>query len=163
LSDLAKFLGRHKRVAIDTTVFVYFVEASERYGELAKSIFAWVKRPGNSASASTIVVTELMSHLYKEAEAARGGKLSSLHRGSWEEERPEIVIMLARYPNLEWVAADFAVADLAARFRARYGLKTPDALHAATAVQVGATGFVTNDTGFNRVMEFETLQFDALL
>jgi predicted nucleic acid-binding protein len=163
LNKLGKFLGEHKRVAIDTNIFVYLVEASDRYGEFAKALFAWVKRPGNSAVASTIVVTELMVPLYKEAAPLVAGKLSSLHGVFGEEERPEVLMMIARYPNLEWITADFAVADLAARYRARYGLKTPDALHAATAVHAGATGFVTNDVGFNRVIEFETLQFESLL
>ena len=147
MSELSRFVANHKRVAIDTNIFVYLVEASERYGELAKALFAWVKRSGNSAVASTIVVTELLVPLYKEA--------------SREQERSEIFSVLARYPNLEWIAADLVIADLAAQCRARYGLKTPDALHAATAIHAGATGFVTNDVSFNRVEEFETLQFEA--
>ena len=41
--------------------------------------------------------------------------------------------------------------EQAARLRAMTGLKTPDALHAATALAVGSTLFVTNDGGFRRV------------
>lgn len=159
MNGLAEFLREHKRVAIDTNIFVYLIQASEPYGGLARTLFAWVKQPGNSAVASTIVVTELLVPLYKEALTG----LSRLQQASGEKERPEVLIMLERYPNLEWIPADLAVADRAARFRARYGLKTPDALHAATAVHAGATGFVTNDASFNRVDEFRTLQFDTLL
>lgn len=36
----------------------------------------------------------------------------------------------------------------AAELRASTKLKTPDALHAATAVEVGCTLFITNDGGF---------------
>jgi predicted nucleic acid-binding protein len=71
--------------------------------------------------------------------------------------------LLAKYPNLAWVDADFGIANRAAELRARYGLKTPDALHAATAIDAGVTGFVTNDAEYGRVQEFQTLQFEKLL
>jgi predicted nucleic acid-binding protein len=35
----------------------------------------------------------------------------------------------------------------AARLRAQYGLRTPDAIHGATALAGGADGILTNDTG----------------
>ncbi len=41
---------------------------------------------------------------------------------------------------------------MAARMRALYGLKTPDALQAATAVRSGATAFITNDAGLKRMI-----------
>jgi len=41
--------------------------------------------------------------------------------------------------------------EQAAQLRAATGLKTPDAVHAATALVVGASLFVTNDPAFRRV------------
>jgi predicted nucleic acid-binding protein len=146
-------LAGHRRIAIDANVFIYLIEASERYGELAQAVFEWVKQPGHSAVASTLVLTELLVPLYRE----RGSPTANGH-----DKVSRARTILATYPNLEWIAADFGIADLAAQYRAQYLLKTPDALHAATAVHAGATGFVTNDGGFNRVEEFETLQFDTL-
>ena len=67
------------------------------------------------------------------------------------------------FPNLHWVAPNLEIADLAARLRARHRLRTPDALHAATAVHVRATGLITNDPVFERVETFETLVLDQLL
>lgn len=46
-----------------------------------------------------------------------------------------------------------AVVERATDMRARYGLKTPDALHYATAVEVGATVFLTGDRGLTRCVE----------
>ena len=71
--------------------------------------------------------------------------------------------LLTTYPHLEWIAPDLEIADLAARFRAQYRLRMPDALHAATAAGRQATGFVTNDAIFQRVEAFETVVLEGLL
>jgi predicted nucleic acid-binding protein len=70
--------------------------------------------------------------------------------------------LLSTYANLDWVAPDLEIADLAARLRAAHRLKTPDALQAATAVQTRASGLITNDPAFERVESFETLVLDRL-
>jgi predicted nucleic acid-binding protein len=46
-----------------------------------------------------------------------------------------------------------AVVELATELRARYNLKTPDALHYATAIEVGATVYLTGDRGLSRCSE----------
>lgn len=51
----------------------------------------------------------------------------------------------------------------AAHLRAETGLKTPDALHAATALQAESTCFVTNDTDFRRVPDLPVVVLDDLL
>jgi predicted nucleic acid-binding protein len=93
-------------------------------------------------------MTELLVHPYRE----------SSHRGV-----DEIYGLLSIYPNLDWVATSLEIADWAARFRALHGLRTPDALQAATAAHAGATGLITNDAVFERVDGFETLVLDGLL
>ena len=42
--------------------------------------------------------------------------------------------LLSTFPHLEWIAPTLRIADLGARLRAEYNLKTPDALQAATAL-----------------------------
>jgi predicted nucleic acid-binding protein len=71
--------------------------------------------------------------------------------------------LLSTYPNLQWVAPDLETADLAAKLRALYRLRTPDALQAATAIRTHATGFVTNDSAFARIEELDTVVLDELL
>ncbi|MDR0736144.1 MAG: type II toxin-antitoxin system VapC family toxin [Zoogloeaceae bacterium] len=48
-------------------------------------------------------------------------------------------------PDTECLALTLAVFDLATELRARHRLKTPDALHLATAIQAGCEEFWTND------------------
>jgi predicted nucleic acid-binding protein len=45
----------------------------------------------------------------------------------------------------------------AAEIRARYGLRTPDAIMIATAIESGATLAVTNDDAWRKVEELEVL------
>ena len=75
----------------------------------------------------------------------------------------EYYALLSSYPHVEWIAPDLRIAKLAARFRAQHRMRTPDAIQAATAVLSGATGFISNDPVFQRVVEFEALTLDALL
>jgi predicted nucleic acid-binding protein len=145
---LAAFLRRHRRVALDTNVFIYAVEEHPVYASLAYRVLEWVEHHGRSAVTSTITMTELLTRPYSEKNSP------------WVN---EYYGLLSRYPNLEWIAPDLEAADLAARFRAQYRLRTPDAIQAATAVRAGVRGFISNDPAFRRVDGLETLLFDELL
>jgi len=55
-------------------------------------------------------------------------------------------------PDLVWVELTKDVVELATAIRVRHGLRTADALHAASGLQLGADHvFLTGDTAFNRV------------
>jgi predicted nucleic acid-binding protein len=87
-------------------------------------------------------MTELLIRPYREGNADRVNQFYSL---------------LSTFPNLEWLPVTLEISDEAARFRADYRLRTPDAIQAATAVKGMATGFLTNDFSFKRIEAFETL------
>ncbi len=145
---LRLFLRRHRRIALDTSVFIYQLEANTRYLALTDSIFAWVERTGHEAVTSTITMTELLVPSYRSDDEHRVDSFYGL---------------LSTYPNLQWIAPDLETADLAAKLRAKYRLRTPDALQAATALRAQATGLITNDPIFSRIGEFETAILDQLL
>jgi predicted nucleic acid-binding protein len=148
VEQLRLFLRRHRRIALDTSIFIYQLEANPRYLPLADSVLAWVERAGHEAVTSTITMTELLVPSYRDND---------------EHRIDEFYGLLSTYPNLRWIAPDLETADLAARLRAAYRLRTPDALQAATAIQANATGFITNDPVFARIEELETVVLDRLL
>ena len=148
LDRLRAFLRRHRRIALDTSVFIYQLEANLRYIPFTDHIFYWLERPTSRAVTSTITMTELLVQPYRDFDE---------HRVN------EFYALLSTYPNLEWVPPNLEIADLAARIRALHRLRTPDALQAATAVQTLAAGLVTNDSVFERVEGFETLALEQLL
>ena len=55
-------------------------------------------------------------------------------------------------PDLVWVELTRDVVELAAAIRVKHGLRTPDALQAASCIQLGADHlFLTGDGAFRRV------------
>ena len=71
--------------------------------------------------------------------------------------------LFTTYPHLEWTHTTLQIADCAAHLRAKFSLRTPDAIQAATALSTGATGFVSNDSAFRRVLDFEPLILEDLI
>lgn len=59
------------------------------------------------------------------------------------------------FGGVELVLAEVsaAVIDRATDLRAKYNLKTPDAIHYATAIEVGALAFLTGDRALARCSE----------
>ena len=67
--------------------------------------------------------------------------------------------------NFTLLPIDRAVAEIAADVRARYRLRTPDALQVAAALSAGCEALVTNDTTLSRVTAppvFRVLVLDEL-
>jgi len=145
---LRAFLRRHRRIALDTSIFIYHLEANPKYLAYTDPIFFWLERSESTAITSTITMTELLVLPYREGDEQRANDFYGL---------------LSTYPNLDWVAPNLEIAELAARIRALHRLRTPDALQAATAAHSQATGLITNDAVFERVEGFQTLVLDELL
>ena len=148
VARLDAFLRRHRRIAIDTPVFIYQLENNPRYVGLADRIFSWLEEPAGKAVTSTITMTELLVQPYRDGNQRLADEFYGL---------------LSTYPNLDWIAPSLEIADAAARLRSTHRLRTPDALQAATAVEATASGLITNDPVFERVAGFETLVLDQVL
>jgi predicted nucleic acid-binding protein len=145
LAPLHSFLRSHRRIALDTSVFIYQIESNPTYVALTDEIFAWLERPDRTAVTSTITMTEFLVQPYREGRDQLVDKFYGF---------------LGTYPNLDWIPPSLAIADAASKIRARHRLATIDALQAATAVHAGATGLITNDPAFSRVPDFETFLLD---
>ena len=58
------------------------------------------------------------------------------------------------------IAVTSSIAVLAAQLRVSYGLKLPDAIQLATALDIGAAALVTHDRDFSRVTGIQILTGD---
>jgi len=124
------------RVAVDTSAFIYYLERHPSYWPLADELFRRIVADRLSACASVLVLTELLVPYHRAGDAVRAAGVS---RG------------VRTFSNLSVLPANEIVAERAALLRARYGLRSPDALHVATGLEDGADWFVTNDLKLKRV------------
>lgn len=148
ISRLRTSLQRHRHVALDTSVFIYHVEANPRYVGITHHIFSWLESHTVSAVTSTVTLMELLVQPYRDSDEKRINGFLTL---------------LPAFPNLSWVAPDIEIASLAAQIRARHRLQTPDALQAATAIHGTATLLITNDPIFERLENLEVLLLDRFI
>jgi predicted nucleic acid-binding protein len=65
--------------------------------------------------------------------------------------------------EVQLIPATRSLWEHAARLRANTGLKTPDALHAATALDAASTLCITKDRDFRRVEGLPVVVLDDLL
>ena len=77
------------------------------------------------------------------------------YRAANEDLLNQYYSLLSSFPNLNWVTPDLAIADTEAQDCSQRRLRTPNALHSATAIRRGATAFLTNDAGLARVTKVE--------
>ncbi len=124
------------RVLLDTPVLIYHLEDHPRYGTAAESILRAIEEGRLQAVMSTLVLTEL---------------LVPLHAAGQTERAEELKRRLCAFPNLSVMMMTAEIASAAARLRALHGLRTPDAIHAATALEASAEVIITNDRDFLRL------------
>ena len=125
-----------KTVLLDTVALIYFLEAHERYGPVAESILRRIERGALKGIISSLVFTELLVPLYRAGDDKAAAGLFS---------------RVADFTNLTIHELDAETAAMAARLRAEHDLRTPDAIHAATALMMEADGILTNDRQLRRL------------
>jgi predicted nucleic acid-binding protein len=139
------FLGRHECVAADSMVFIYHLQAHDRYSPATSALLRSWDRGEVRDVTSVITPLEVL---------VRPKRL-----GLREVERDYRRLLFA-CPNLRVVSVTEAIAGLAAELRARHDLPTPDAIRLATALDARATGFVTNDRRLATTRGIEVLVLD---
>ncbi len=141
----ARFLNRHRVVAVDTNVFIYHLQQHPRYLPVTRDLLGAWERGSHRGVTSVVSLSEVLVKPLRESDHAAAEEYRNL---------------LATFPNLGLLGVTRNIAEGAARIRAIHGLDLPDAIHIATAVTGGATGFISNDPAFRRVRDIEVLLLD---
>lgn len=139
--ETVTFLG------LDTSPFIYFIERNPLYVDLVREIFRRLNDGDFQACSSVITLAEVLVQPFRQGDRMLADKYRDfLFNGN----------------NFQLLPINASTAEHAAELRARYGLRTPDALQIAAALDTGCEAFLCNDAGLRRVKELRVLILDDL-
>lgn len=123
-------LAGYNSVFLDTPSFIYYIEEDARYLSLVDTIFERIAEGYIIGISSFITLLEVLVKPLEKGDSATAQEYRDF---------------LLNSENLNLFPLDEDVAQEAAYMRARYKVKTPDAIQLATAHLKGAEVFITND------------------
>lgn len=144
---LSDALNGVESLGIETAPFIYFVERHPAYVDRMRAIFQRVDSGSPRVMTSVITLTEVL--------------VMPIMTGHTQYEQA-YRDMLLNTAQITALPVSATIADRAAHLRVQYGLRTPDALHVATAIIAGCDAFLTNDFGLKQVREVQVLLLDEL-
>lgn len=134
-------------VNLDTNPIIYSVEKHPVYWPLLQPFWHAAKGKTIEIVSSDLALMETLIGPLKSGDAA----LATAYEQLFHQAQTRLL------PITQPILRE------AARLRATTKLKTPDALHAATATHIGCVLLVTNDVGFRGVASVPLLILDDLL
>ncbi|MEK6299234.1 MAG: type II toxin-antitoxin system VapC family toxin [Acidobacteriota bacterium] len=135
------------RLGFDTSPFIYFVERNPKYLDLVREVIRRVDLGEIEGLSSVVTLTEVLTKPKQSGNAVIEAEYSSL-------------LLTSR--NFALLPISIGVAEIAADLRARYSIRTPDALQIAATLSVGCQAFLTNDAALRRVNDLRILVLDQL-
>jgi predicted nucleic acid-binding protein len=135
-------------VYVDTSIVIYSVETHAVYWPVLRSLWEAARNGAIAAVSSELIVLETLVGPLKSRDARIISAYDQLFRSS----------------DLRVVPISQPILREAAGLRARIpSLRTPDALHAATAMTTGCAAFLTNDRGFAQVPRLSVVILDDVV
>ena len=136
-----------RRLYLDAAPLIYWVEAYADYISKMDRIVDAIEMTPLQAMTSVLALTEVM--------------VQPLRVGNTDlaQDYHDILVRRDAYTVVD---VSLGIAISAAAIRARYGLRTPDAIHAATAIKSDCDAMLTNDRHFRRVEDLNVLLLDEL-
>ncbi|MEQ1907305.1 MAG: PIN domain-containing protein [Vicinamibacterales bacterium] len=117
-------------VAVDTAVFVYFIEEDPRFLPLLDPLFREADRGARELVTSAVTLLEVLVVPYRAGNQLLADRYEAL---------------LTRSRGIRLVDLSREQLRAAALLRATTGIKTPDALQLAAAIAAKCRTFLTND------------------
>lgn len=141
--EITTILNHHQKIAIDSCTIIYALEGHPQFGAPARQVFSHMFSEKSRGIISMLAATEVLVAPYAKGGLAHGRITSA---------------RLTKLPNIDWIPLTYPIADRAAVLRARTKCSLADAIQLATAVESGATLFVTNDCSLPALPGLECLQ-----
>ena len=134
-------------IYLDANCIIYFVERIDPYHRLLAPVWDAATRGTTTIVTSELTILEVLVRPLRD-------------RVTLVEQAFRDVLFNSR--ELQLVPVTRSTLEGAARLRASHGLKTVDAIHAATALEISAKLIITNDEQFRRVSGLPTTLLSGL-
>ncbi|MBN3923955.1 PIN domain-containing protein [Nostoc sp. NMS4] len=133
-------------IYIDTSVAIYTIEGNPDYYSLLQPLWSKLYAGEIQIISSEIILMEVL------VVPLRNGNNSLV--ADYEE------LLLSQ---VQLIPISQSILRKSANLRATTNLKTPDAIHAATALSVNSNQFITNNKGFRNVPGFPVVILSEVL
>jgi len=139
---------KSKTVFLDTAPLIYYIEENRNYSPILNKLFLANSKGDFLFQTSVITLLEVLVHPMRENE---------------QQLVEEYQNILCNSPSIDIIDLTIDIAIKAASLRAKYGLKTPDSIQVATALNASSQFFLTNDIRLKAVSEIEILILDEII
>lgn len=124
-------------VYLDVNCLIYFVECNPIWWPKVTARIAALRALGNTLAVSDLTRAECLVGPFKSGDPVALASYEAVFAD----------------PEIQVLPLTSNVCERAARLRASYGIKLPDALHLAVAIEYGCGMFLTNDAKLTRCTE----------
>lgn len=135
------------RLGLDTAPLIYLIEDHPRYAPIVLEVSRKISIGEILAVTSVITLGEVLVQPF----AVGNLELRRRYRD-----------ILLNSVGVRTCSISAEVAERAAELRARFGMRLPDALQVAVAIDQGCEAFLTNDRRLGRVNDLHVLVLDDL-
>jgi predicted nucleic acid-binding protein len=134
-------------LAFDTSPIIYFIEENPEFIEILYNLFKLIRDKKRQIIISPITIIEVLIKPMRESNQFLIDEYLRVFMNSDE---------------VKIVPINISIARKTAELRSKYGIRTPDAIQLATALEAGAGNFITNDRRLKKIDEIEVLTLDDL-
>jgi len=144
---MVKIASLQKDIFLDTAPLIYFIEGHSQYKENLSQIFEANDRGSFTFITSSITLLEVLVKPLREGNV----KLADQYKN---------ILTTASGIEIFEITNDLSIK--AAELRAKYNLRTPDAIQVATAILYNVSYFLTNDIRLKSITEINILTLSEL-
>ncbi len=135
-------------VGLDTAPLIYFIEKNTTYLDTMRLFFRALNQGEFTVITSVVTIAEALVYPLRQGNTT----LAQQYRD-----------ILFNSQGLTTIEVVPVIAETAAQLRADYNLRTPDAIQMATAINEGASFFLTNDARLPSLLGLSVLVLDQLM
>ncbi|MBP8637894.1 MAG: type II toxin-antitoxin system VapC family toxin, partial [Dictyoglomi bacterium] len=135
--NLSEEISKVRSIFIDTAPIIYYIEAHPLFGSLTKTVVDIVRSSNFSVFTSVITLVEVLSKPIQMGREDLAREFKEFLRGG---------------KDLTLIEISVDIAERAGNLRGKYpSLKALDAIQLATAFEIEADAFLTNDEKLKKI------------